>query len=127
MPAVTDLTWAQLERAHDGSWLKQINVNADQNAPNPTFHWVLDIGAVLGQPVTDINAEQGVVKVLIRLLATARAAQEVANTGKATGEKLAAFAAPTTGTPNNGTVPITYSVAGRALLSSATQIVGANV
>lgn len=122
MPAVTDLTFQQLNdslKKITGSTTDLIQVDPD--------------GGMLTLQLTPLtnnsrgSTASGVIKALSMLLDAARDAQETANTGKTTGERLAAFPTPTTGTPANGQVPITRSLAARALLSSATQIVGTNV
>lgn len=125
MAPVTDLTWQQLAVASNGNWFGQFNISPITEGPQD-LRWFLDIGAVLGETqLKDLNSP-GVIKALTRLLDAARIAQEKANEGKVAGERLTAFPAPTTGAPANGAVPITRTIAARALLSSATQIVGTN-
>lgn len=120
MPAVTDLTFIQLNDA-----LKQLT--------GATFDFVtsdIESGGVfinLGTFSSNgVPSGTGVIKAIATLMDAARVAQETANQNKAAGEKLTAFPVPTIGTPNNGAVPITRALTARAVLSSATQIVGTN-
>lgn len=121
MPAVTDLTWQQINEAFSAQ-----NSGVD----------VVPITVISGKAYIDLSiltdtnvttqTQAGVIKATTRLLDLARIAQETANTGKVTGEKLTAFPAPTFGTLANGYAPVTRTLTARALLSSATQIVGTN-
>lgn len=125
MPAVTDLTWQQIRDAFAQQGFIQ-NPIIQGAVGDGVAQIYIDVSALLGGATQEFTKE-GVVKAFTKLLAAARVAQEAANTGKAAGEKLAAFPAATTGTPSNGAVPITHTITARALLSSATQIVGTNV
>lgn len=122
MPAVTDLNWNQLDPGQEKNLFIQYK---DPQNPNAPTVWALNLEALTGQPVTDLSTP-GVIKAFSKLLDLARAAQETANTGRSTGEKLTAFPAPTFGTLANGYAPVTRTLTARALLSSATQIVGTN-
>lgn len=121
MPAVTDLTWQQINDAFA--------------VQNPGVD-VVPITVISGKAYIDLSVlndtavaaltQFGVIKSATRFIDLARIAQETANTGKATGEKLTAFPVPTFGTLANGFAPVTRTVTARAVLSSATQIVGTN-
>lgn len=121
MAAVTDLTWQQINDAFA--------------AQNPGVD-VVPITVISGKVYIDLSilndtsisvpTQAGVIKALTRLFDLARVSQETANTGKTTGEKLTAFPTPTFGTLANGFAPITRTLTARAVLSSATQIVGTN-
>lgn len=122
MAAVTDLTWTQLNSA-----LKQVlGVSSDiiYLVQGEESHLAVDFPLLAGG-ANSMNSE-GVIKAFSILLEAARRAQETANTGKATGERLSAFPAPVNGTPANNFVPVTRSMTARADLSSATKIVGTN-
>ena len=127
MPAVTDLSWGDLNQG-----LKRL-VGEDGNfvgiiTPDATFtnrKLAIFIDDLLPNAALDLNGT-GVIKLLTMLLDAARLQQETLNQGKATGEKLTAFPAPTFGVLTNGFAPITRTVTARAVLSSATQVVGTN-
>lgn len=124
MPAVTDLTFTQLNTA-----LNQILGTTANNyielTNDETGNLVRLNLTALAQ--ADSLNDEGVIKVFSILLEAARKAQETANTGKTTGEKLSAFPAPTNGAPANNFVPVTRTMTARHDLTSATKIVGTNV
>lgn len=127
MAAVTDLSWSQLSSGINSAMaiaIQNATYTENSNGSGTVTFTFQDMTNV--KPYFD-NPSSGVIKVISGVVASARVAQEQANQGKATGEKLNAFPAPTTGTPSNGQVPINYTIAAKALLSSATQIVGTNV
>lgn len=123
MAAVTDLTWTQLNIA-----LKQVlgvtdpSINVISNIEGEATD--LSITSLIGN---NIYVEGGVIKAMSILLEACRRAQETANTGKTTGERLNAFPAPTNGAPANNFVPVTRAMTARADLTTATRIVGTNV
>ncbi len=121
MPAVTDLTWAQINEA-----FSRQNPGVDV-IPTTLINGklYLDLSLFSESQVTD-TTQDGVIKTLTKLWDLARAAQENANTGRAVGEKLVAFPPPTFGAATNGQAPITRQIAARVVLNSATQIVGTN-
>lgn len=128
MPAVTDLTWLDLNQG-----LRKITGANDNNfvlliTPDTTFvnrKLVICVDDLIPGAAADL-AGIGVIKLLTILLDAARLQQETLNQGKATGEKLTAFPAPTFGTLSNGFAPITRTLTSRAVLSSATQVIGTN-
>jgi hypothetical protein len=128
MPAVTDLTWGDLNQG-----LRKITQESDGNfisiiTPDTTFaqrKLAIFIDDLIPGAAADL-AGAGVIKLLTILLDAARLQQETLNQGKAAGEKLTAFPPATFGTLANGFAPITRTLTARAVLSSATQIVGTN-
>lgn len=127
MPAVTDLTWGDLNQG-----LKKL-VGEDGNfvaiiTPEATFgsrKLAIFIDDLIPGAEADLS-KVGVIKLLTMLLDAARLQQETLNQGKAAGEKLVAFPPPTFGSAVNGQAPVTRQIAARVVLSSATQIVGTN-
>lgn len=120
MAAVTDLTWSQLNTA-----LKQLLGTTNDVITIDGYGIPTDININAIASVGDNGT--GVIKFMTRLFDAARVAQETANTGKTTGEKLSTFAAPTNAAPSNNLVSITRTIVSRADLTSATKIVGTNV
>lgn len=125
MAAVTDLNWTDLNAG-----LRKLLDDPDYNfiyidttATPPRLR--LDISALMPGSSSNLNNAGGI-KLLAILFDAARLQQETLNQGKAVGEKLTAFPAPTFGTLANGYAPITRTLTARAVLSSATQIVGTN-
>lgn len=129
MAAVTDLSWAQLAEGMSQVMGITIGVATYSENPNNSGSGTVTFAVQDLRNVKSYfqNPSSGVIKAIFGIIAAARVAQDSVNQGKATGEKLNAFPAPTTGTPSNGQVPITYTIAAKALLSSATQVVGTNV
>lgn len=127
MPAVTDLTWGDLNQGlkklvgEDGNFVSIIT-------PDATFSnrkLAIFIDDLIPGAEADLS-KVGVIKLLTMLLDAARLQQETLNQGKVAGERLTAFPAPTFGNLSNGFAPITRTITARAVLSSATQIVGTN-
>lgn len=130
MAAITDLTWTQLNVA-----LKELTgtSSADPNLITTDAYGIPTsinitkvVGGITGSPA-DPSSVTGVIKFLNRLHDACRMAQESVNQGKAAGEKLSAFGAPTSATPKGNLVPITRTIVSQADLSTATKIVGINV
>lgn len=75
---------------------------------------MLNVGAFIGRPVTDLN-ESAVVELVYKLIRTAAAAQQEINAGNGTplpaGERLAAFTAPAMQPPRLNPDGKLYSVA----------------
>lgn len=127
MAAVTDLSWAQLASGMFSAMsiaIQNATYTENSNGSGTVTFTIQDMTNV--KPYFE-NTSSGVIKAISGIVASARVAQDQANQGKGTGEKLNAFPAPTVGTPVNGQVPINYTIAAKALLSSATQIVGTTV
>lgn len=125
MAAPTDLSWQHLNGALLDAHGSPLNFVFIGEPDAEGFSEVkIDLSSLTGYPITN-GQSKGVIKALSRLLEAARNAQEKLNEGKPAGERLAAFPPPTTGATANGTVPITRSIASRAVLSSVTQIDGA--
>ena len=125
MPAVTDLSWSDLNnglRKLTGQENGNFIVLGGENT-NPRV--VMDITGLISSPSPTLS-NMGTIKLLSMLLDAARIEQEFLNQGKATGERLTAFPSPTFGILANGFAPITRTLAARAILSSAAQIVGTN-
>jgi hypothetical protein len=116
MAAPTDLTWQQLNDVFGYPIVAQIP------AGESTTNLMLNLTILSPEFLT--TDQGGVVKALMKLLELARKAQEKLNEGKPSGEKLAAFPAPTIGNQASGQVPIERRIASRIELSSATSIVG---
>ena len=127
MAAITDLTWQQLADALGTMGANPISISGTPNASVITLSIsTLVTGTYKSDGTEQPIGETGVIRALTKLLDAARIAQEAVNTGKVAGEKLSAFPAPTFGTLANGYAPITRTLTARAVLSSATQIVGTN-
>ena len=125
MPATTDLSWTDYKEAFEQ--LGMLDVLILDAYGNPTK---FDVFAVIGNEykVTDGSpATSGIVKFLSKCLEAGKHAQDKANTGKATGEKLAAFPAPTLGGATGTLVPVSRSLVTRHDLTSTGKIVGANI
>lgn len=128
MPAVTDLTWSQLNIALKqltGSSLNSI-ITVDAYGIPTNINILEAVGGIspdLAQP----EATVGVIKFITRLYDACKIAQDMANQGKTTGEKLNAFGVATAAAPKGTLVPITRTIVSQADLSSATKIVGTNV
>lgn len=129
MPAVTDLTWTQLNNA-----LKQLTgensnlITVDGYGVATAIDVVKVIGGFNVDPQTNdgMSTTTGVLKFVTRLHDACRIAQETANKDKAIGEKLTAFGAATAATPRGNLVPITRSLTSQADLSTAIKVVGTN-
>lgn len=125
MSVVTDLTWSQLNTA-----LQQLLgtntslINANENGVTVI---TLNINPIISGTEVDGLSALGVIKFITRLHDACRIAQEAANQGKTTGEKLSAFGAATAAAPRGTLVPITRAMVTQADLSTATKIVGTNV
>lgn len=117
MPALTDLTWQQLNDIFENPLIAQVA------GGESTTNLMLNLTILSPEFIT--TDQTGVVKALAKLLEIARKAQEKLNEGKPAGEKLAAFPAPTVGATINGYAPVTRSLASRHELSTTTSIVGA--
>lgn len=129
MPAVTDLTWRQLDDALKQLTGATIDIIRLDNSGAVSG---IDIAKVLSSTSTQIDANDpmsttGVIKFITRLYDACKLAQETANQNKATGEKLSAFGVATAAAPKGTLVPITRTMTTQADLSSATRIVGTNV
>lgn len=122
MPAITDLTWQQLDSAFE-----QLGVATPLIVDSYGNVSGINIAQILGSTVPVPTTGTGIIKLMQKLLEACRIAQEAANTGQPAGERLAAFPLPVTGAAANGLVPVTRSVAGRVDISSATVIIGTNV
>lgn len=123
MAAPTDLTWQQLNDAFGQTIIAQLRPNEEGESVENVL--AIKIPVLLNDQQINTSDSQGVIKALAKLIEIARIAQETLNTGKPAGERLVAFPAPVVGGASNGSVPITRSIASRAVLSSVTQIDGA--
>lgn len=112
MAAITDLTWQQVLDKLPASSIVLTGGKV-----------LIDVGAVANL-TADALTDAGVIKFVATLMGAAYAAQQTANEGQTTGERLAAFGAPANGAINSGYVPITRSFVSRSELASATNIVG---
>lgn len=126
MPAVTDLTWTQLNTALKSVVQTNNDLVTLDSYGMPT---AIDVAAIIQSfPLDNDNATStGVIKFMARLFDACREAQTTANTNQPTGERLNAFAAPTNQAPVGTLVPIIRSMTTRADLSSATRVIGTNV
>lgn len=112
MAAITDLTWQQ--------WLDQLPANSIVLSSGKIM---IDVGVVAGA-TTDALTDVGVIKFLANGLNGAFKAQVEANVGQATGERLAAFTAPATGSVANGYALVTRTFTSRSELASAINVIG---
>lgn len=121
---MTDLTWTQLNTA-----LQQL-LGTNNSLINTTENGVTTISLHINPIIsgTEISglSTSGVIKFMTRLHDACRIAQETANQGKATGERLTAFGAATAAAPRGALVPISRTMITQADLSTATKIVGTN-
>lgn len=128
MPAVTDLTWTQLNTALK----QQLNITSDlivvdsYGVPKSIDIAKIVDGFSYDPNQTEFTDQQGVIKFLNRLHDACRIAQEKVNQGKAVGEKLTAFGAATATTPRGNLVPLTRTITSQADLSTSVKIVGTN-
>lgn len=126
MPAITDLTWSQLNQA-----LIELNGGTGIIETNDSdFATVINVGKTLGYPPTLNDNSQGtygVIRFMARLLDACRLAQETVNQGQSVGERLAAFPAPTPGATTGGYAALTRSMTGRHDLTSSNKVIGGNV
>lgn len=123
MPAVTDLTWAQLNEAFKVVLGTNTDTITVDSYGTPTE---ININGIVGSYPALGSDKAGVLKFLTRLYDACLVAQDTANTGKAVGEKLTAFRAATSTAPVGTFVPVTRTIAARHDLSSSTKIVGTN-
>lgn len=115
MPAINDLTWAQLEAASGLANLIEVS---------QTEGLKIRISALSGVISTDKNSS-GVVKVLYLLREAASKAQTTVNTNQAIGERLASFPPSSTGTAIDGFVTASGQIVVKQPLN-ANGTVGAN-
>lgn len=125
MPALTDLTWTQVNAA-----LKiMLNTNSDLITLNSYgIPSNIDIAAIVESfPAdSDTTTAQGVLKFMARMFDACREAQQTANLSQPVGEKLNAFGPPTSQAPVGILVPVSRTMIGRADLASASRVVGPN-
>lgn len=112
MAATTDLTWQQLQAQLPAGSLAVVSGKV-----------MMDVGLVSGQ-VIDALTDTGVVKTFNTLLNSGLAAQSTVNTGQVAGEKLAAFATPTSGSVANGFVIVERRLVSRAEVATSTNVIG---
>lgn len=106
MPAITDLTWQQLESAL-GS-LGVVSISGGTIVIKP---------AVLTGDTMDSLTSSGVIEFMHKLREACSAAQSTVNNGQAVGERLAAFPASTATSPSNGYVTVTQQIITRVPLN----------
>lgn len=118
MAAITDLTWQQLlDKLPAGSITVLAAAGSNPAKVQIDVSLAADIAA-------DALTDSGVIKFFSALLNAGASAQATANTGQATGERLAAFTVATSGPTAQGFVPISRTFTARSELATAANIVG---
>lgn len=126
MPAVTDITYQQLNNA----LREQLGLHSDLIAFDANgMPESIDIMLIIESLPLDIsnNATGGVIKLMTRLFDGCRQAQNTINEGQSAGERLNTFAAPTAQALAGNLIPIVRTMTTRADFSSADKVVGTNV
>lgn len=119
MAAITDLTYDQLNAALGVD--NAIYVGED---PLGNIGVLISVSLINGE-VANTLSEKGTIKLLTRLMAACRKAQETLNEGQAAGEKLDAFPeAVSSGVVVDGYVQQTSAIKSRIAVATATEIVG---
>jgi len=126
MPAVTDITYSQLNNA----LRDQLGLHSDPITFNANgMPESIDIMLIIESMPLDMsnNATGGVVKLMTRLFDACRQAQNTINDGQPAGERLNTFAAPTAQALVGNLIPIVRTMTTRADFSSADKVVGTNI
>lgn len=115
MPAITDLTWEQIQQACSDP--TAISYNATDGI-------VIRVGKITGDTYANLAAS-GVVEFMNKLHTICAAAQSTANLNQPAGERLASFPPQSASAPSSGYVTVTQSIVSRIPLNYST-IIGPN-